>query len=95
MNHRGTEAQGTMDDETRRLLLQAKEEISSLRRANEILGAKVEVMELFACVLHTDPARRSQGMGEDICWKIDMKIAGDDMTIAAGAGAADVSEGNA
>lgn len=35
------------------LLNAAADEITILRRQNEILNAKVEVMELFACVLHT------------------------------------------
>lgn len=38
------------------LLLEAEAEIRELRRQNEILGAKVEVMNLFATVLHTQPA---------------------------------------
>jgi hypothetical protein len=64
-----------MDDATKRLLLQAKEEIVTLRRANELLGAKVEMIDLFACVLHTRPAGQAMGMGEDVAWKIDRAIA--------------------
>jgi len=46
-----------------------------LRRENEILRAKVEVMDLFACVLHTTPARHSQGMSEDVAWALERKLA--------------------
>lgn len=56
------------------LLLNAKHEIDDLRRRNEILNAKVEVMELFACVLHTEPARRSQGAAPDVAWALQKKI---------------------
>lgn len=53
------------------LLLKAKEEITALRRLNDILAAKVETMELFATVLHTKPAFRSSAASEDICWEIN------------------------
>jgi hypothetical protein len=56
--------------EARVLLAQAAEEISRLRRQNELLAARVEVMDLFACVLHTRPASQSQGYAEDLVWKI-------------------------
>jgi hypothetical protein len=52
------------------LLRQAAAEIQGLRRTNEILLAKVEVMELFACVLHTEPARRGGGMSPDVAWQL-------------------------
>lgn len=63
-----------MDDATKRLLLEAKEEIISLRRRNEILGAKVDMIDLFACVLHTRPAGQAMGMSEDVAWKIERAI---------------------
>jgi hypothetical protein len=53
------------------LLLQAKTEIQSLRRANEVLSAKVQVMDLFAATLFGHPMQHSVGMGEDIAWKIE------------------------
>ena len=56
------------------LLLQASAEIKLLRRQNEILSAKVEMIDLFACLLFTQPARRSESMGEDIAWKLDKAI---------------------
>ena len=56
------------------LLQDARAEILHLRRRNEVLAAKVEMIELFACVLHTRPAVPVEGMGEDIAWKLQKKI---------------------
>lgn len=47
------------------------EEIRQLRGVNEILAAKVEVMDLFALVLRTQPNYPSRGMGEDVLWKLE------------------------
>lgn len=56
------------------LLTNAMHEIRNVRRENEILRAKVEVMDLFACVLMTQPARQSQGMSPDVAWALEKKI---------------------
>ena len=56
------------------LLQEARAEILHLRRRNEVLAAKVEMIDLFACVLHTRPAVPVEGMGEDIAWKLQVKI---------------------
>ncbi|MCG8694664.1 MAG: hypothetical protein MI806_25945 [Minwuiales bacterium] len=56
------------------LLGEAIDEIRRLRRQNELLSAKVEVMDVFACVLHTEPARRSGGMAPDIVYGLEQKI---------------------
>jgi hypothetical protein len=56
------------------LLTSAMHEILQLRRQNEILAAKVEVMDLFACVLNSEPARRSQGMAVDVAWVLQKQI---------------------
>jgi hypothetical protein len=53
------------------LLIEAAHEIKQLRRVNEILSAKVDMIELFDRVLHTQPAYKSQAMSEDIVWKIN------------------------
>lgn len=58
----------------RQLLATAMHEIQDLRRRNEVLSAKVEVMDLFALVLNTSPARQSMGMGEDVAWSLQKKI---------------------
>jgi len=55
-------------------LHEAKQTILQLRRTNEILSAKVEVMNLFATVLHTQPAYNSQSMSPDVCWEIDNRL---------------------
>lgn len=60
--------------ELQSLLVQAREEILSLRRRNELLEAKVEMIDLFACVLHSQPARQSQGAGLDLAWALQKKI---------------------
>jgi hypothetical protein len=54
----------------KQLLLEAASEIDSLRRQNETLRAKVEVMDLFACVLHTQPATYNPPMGVDVAWSL-------------------------
>lgn len=61
-------------DPLKELLTSAVHEIQGLRRRNEILNAKVEVMELFACVLHTTPAQHSQSMSPDVAWALQKKI---------------------
>jgi hypothetical protein len=58
----------TMMDDQERAMRMAVEEIRGLRRRNEILEAKVEVMNLFGLTLHTQPAYPTQGMGEDAAW---------------------------
>lgn len=63
-----------MDDVTRRLLTDAMEEIRHLRRVNEVLGAKVEMIDLFKTVLHTRPDYDRRGYGEDVAWKIDLAL---------------------
>jgi hypothetical protein len=63
-----------MPESLKPLLEQARDEILTLRRQNEILSAKVETMELFACVLRTQPAAILQGYSEDIAWKLEREI---------------------
>jgi sulfate adenylyltransferase subunit 1 (EFTu-like GTPase family) len=56
------------------LLNDSRHEILALRRENEILRAKVEVMDLFALVLNTTPNYRSQGMAIDVAWRLQKEI---------------------
>ena len=56
------------------LLEEARGEIVHLRRRNEILSAKVEMIDLFACILNTRPWAPAEGMGEDVAWKLQKKI---------------------
>lgn len=53
------------------LMAEAQNEINQLRRRNEILSAKVEVMDAFMCVLHTSPAQRGvMGQSVDVAWQL-------------------------
>ena len=61
-------------DSMKELLTGAMHEIRDLRRRNEILGAKVEVMDFFALVLHTQPAHRSEGASIDVAWQLQRKL---------------------
>lgn len=60
--------------EMKDLLEEARQEIIHLRRRNEILSAKVEMIDLFACILNTRPWAPAETMGEDIAWKLQKKI---------------------
>lgn len=56
-------------------LKEAQREITQLRRKNEILSAKVEVMDSFMCVLHTAPAQHTQGFAPDVVFAMEKHIA--------------------
>lgn len=56
------------------LMLQAIHEIQQLRRSNEILGAKVDVMELFGLVFRTAPKYGNNCVTEDIAWAMQRRI---------------------
>lgn len=56
------------------LLEEATREILALRRQNEILNAKVEMIDLFACVLFTKPQQQSVGGAPDVAWALQQKI---------------------
>lgn len=60
-----------MNDKLIYLLSEGASEIQSLRRQNELLLAKVEVMDLFACALNTSPRHPTGIMREDIAWRLD------------------------
>jgi len=59
-----------MTDELIATLREAQHEIQSLRRRNEILAAKVEVMDSFVQVMHTRPAEHAP----DIVFEIEKHI---------------------
>lgn len=56
------------------LLIDAESTILQMRRELEILRARVEMIDLFAMVLHTQPASRSQGMSPDVAWALRKEI---------------------
>ena len=60
--------------ELKHLLRDAKNTIEHLRHDNEILRAKVEMIDLFACVLHTQAAHRSEGGSIDVAWELQKML---------------------
>ncbi len=50
----------------KQLMLRAADEIDDLRRRNEIMNAKLEMVDLFALVLNTRPNYPSMGATEDL-----------------------------
>jgi len=62
---------------TEELMRGAAAEIRQLRRDNELLRAKVDMVELFATVLYTKPAMPSHGESVDVAWALD-KAAGEE-----------------
>lgn len=54
------------------LLLNAKHEIEQLRRRNEILQAKVDVVETFSAALLGPPSNR--GAAIDVAWQLQKEI---------------------
>jgi hypothetical protein len=55
------------------LLRDAESEIESLRRRNELLGAKVEVFDQLMCLLHTKPAERVQCAAPDVLYQLALE----------------------
>ncbi len=55
-----------------RMLAQASSEIKHLRRVNEILSAKVEVIDVFKAALLGPP--RMGGRSPDIAWTLDCEV---------------------
>ena len=60
-----------MDD--KRLFEAAREEILALRRHNELLSAKVQVVEIFQQAL-APRAVSPQGYAEDIAWRLANRV---------------------
>ena len=56
------------------LLKQAASEIRVLRNQNQIMAARLEMFDNMMLVLHTEPARKGQGMSPDLAWEIDRFI---------------------
>ena len=54
------------------LLIDAKHEIDTLRRRNELLQAKVDVVEVFSAALLGVP--RNMGATIDISWQLQKEI---------------------
>lgn len=61
------------DKELANILRNASHEITSLRRQNEILQAKVDVIDTFSVALFTNP-NRERGAAIDVVWEISRKL---------------------
>lgn len=57
------------------LLQQAAAEIKSLRQQNQLMSARLDMFDSVMAVLHTDVARKSQGMSPDLVWAIEKYLA--------------------
>lgn len=58
--------------EFKRLLQNAVDEIKFLRRQNEMMTARLDVFDSMMAILHTDIARKNQGMiHPDIAYEIE------------------------
>jgi len=62
------------------LLKQATSEIKRLRSQNELMTARLDMFDSMMAVLHTDVARKSQGMSPDLVWEIEKFIEKESVT---------------
>lgn len=60
-------------DNTPELLRDGAATIQRLRRQNEILAAKVSVMDMFATLLYTQPAGGCMGAEPDVAWAMEKR----------------------
>jgi hypothetical protein len=56
------------------LLQRAAAEITSLRRQNEIMSARLSTFDSMMVLFNTEPRYPSQGMSEDVVWQINKFI---------------------
>ena len=56
------------------ILNDAKHEIETLRHQNEMLVAKVKVMDNFMQILNTELARKAQDFSPDVCFGVERVI---------------------
>lgn len=64
-----------LDSEVTHVLAQAREEIRTLRKENEIMRARWEGVDIAMQLLYaTPPNKAGIGMGEDIAWRIDQLL---------------------
>lgn len=60
--------------ETELLLQQAAAEITSLRKANKIMKARLDMFDDMMILFATEPRRESQGMSPDLVWAIEKHL---------------------
>ena len=64
-----------MNSETKNLLMEAAAEIRELQRRNELLGAKLEGVEMMAMAVASDSGTRGgQPMKECVAFKIERHL---------------------
>lgn len=63
------------------LLQEAAQEIKNLRSQNQLMSARLEMFDNMMAVLHTDVARKSQGMSPDLVWEIEKFIEGENKNV--------------
>jgi hypothetical protein len=64
-----------LDNAVKNVLAQAREEIRTLRKENEIMRARWEGVDIAMQLLYaTPPTKGGVAMGEDIAWKIDQLL---------------------
>lgn len=56
------------------LLTEAKQEIVSLRRQNELMRARLDMFDNIMQMLHTQPAYKGEGMSPDLVYAIEKFI---------------------
>lgn len=64
-----------LDRDVLRLLQLAEQEIVKMRRRNEVLEAKVSVVEIFDRAITAQYMTPSIGYSEDVAWAISKRIA--------------------
>jgi hypothetical protein len=60
-------------NETIQIMQRCSEEIKSLRKTISVLAPKAEAYDAICCILGLLP-RQSQGMGEDLVWRLEKEI---------------------
>lgn len=63
------------NEELIQLLNEARHEITALRTRNQLLEAKVHVMEFFEAVFRTMPYHEAVAMSPDVCWHLQRTAA--------------------
>lgn len=57
------------------MLQEAAAEIKTLRSQNQLMRARLDMFDCMMTVLHTEPARRGDGlMSPDIVWQIEKHL---------------------
>ncbi len=60
-----------MDDQVKVVLRRASDQITGLRRRNEVLQARVDTLDLVGALLHSHRTYSGPGAEVDIAWEIE------------------------